>query len=399
MSRILGYLLGGILIIIGGLGFIYFGPPQITKHITRTQFFKNFLGPKLDKIFLIDQSNSFSIGHLDETEGDLTYRPSSELVFLPAREGQRLFGGTLVSTGPNSKGTITLIDDSELVLEENSTILLEIPEDFEISGAMDLQVLSGSVSAERKQEGTAAAKSIKVNLVNTAGQRQELKREKLVIVAKDQIAQPKQEEIAKDEPVIASNLQGIPTAGAAQAAPPSELSLESIQSNLSVDQLGPLSLDSGESSALSTGELGLNEENREPASIPEIQPDWPTAIEPRLVKKREPKRVIRIRQFDPPPEESDLARAIFALNQGKRSLSQRYLARALTRKDYYTGTLNPATRIALEGVLENYLAAKDCELASYFFANAERAFSQNESGSSWIKLQKVRLIRQCSSQK
>lgn len=381
--------------IVGGLGFVYFGPPQVTKYITRTAFFKNVLGPELDKIFLINQSNAVAIGLLDQADGDLSYRPSSELVFLPAREGQRLFGGTLVSTGPNSQGTITLLDDSELKLDENSTVLLEIPEDFETTGAMDLQVLSGSVSAERKN-AAPTQKQIKINLLNSKGEKREFKREKLVIAAKEPLP-PQEPEPTALAPIVPNPLVESSSTAVTNAE---QGGLQSLQSNLeSVTSESPISLDSLGPTSLSTGELGAEPpvDNREPAAIPELEPEWPSAIEPRLVKKREPKRIVRIRQFDPPPEQNDLTRAIYALNQGRRSLSQRYLARALTRKEYFSENLNTATKFALEGVLENYLAVKDCELAGYFVSNAEKAFKPSDSNQSWMKLLKIKYVKTCSS--
>src|SRR5690606_37951561 len=100
MGKYLGLLLALIMVTVGGFGYVYFGPPQHTRIISRTDFYRNHVGPLLDRIFLSNSQNSVSVGYLLESRGDLTYRPSSELVFLPARDGQRLFGGTLVSTGP-----------------------------------------------------------------------------------------------------------------------------------------------------------------------------------------------------------------------------------------------------------------------------------------------------------
>ena len=169
------------------LGYSYFGPPYYTHYLTSNVIFRRYIGPAMDRMVLSGQQENISVGYLSLARGDLTFRPSTELVFLPAREGQRFYGGTLVSSGEQSDATITLADNSHLSLAANSTVYLEYPQGGMENGVIQLKVIKGTVEAEQ----TEADSKLRVKLVTPRGRVARVERRKLVVVAPTQIIDPR----------------------------------------------------------------------------------------------------------------------------------------------------------------------------------------------------------------
>ena len=171
---------------VGGMGYSYFGPSEYTSFVTSRSFFRMYWIPTLDRLLSASGDHSVTVGLLDEGAGELSYRPSSELVFLPARVGQRLYGGTLVSSGEGSRAVITLNDTSKLVLEDNSTVLLESSDEGVEAGSITLKVIKGSVSAEQTEKSTA-----NVKIVTPKGVSKTLSSKKVVVVSTQRSIDPR----------------------------------------------------------------------------------------------------------------------------------------------------------------------------------------------------------------
>ncbi len=179
----IGYILNACWLLlfwsVGLLGFAYFGPPQWTGWISERPWVRDELFVRLDAFFTRSSaSDSQVIARLETLEGELNFRPSSELVFLRARIGQRFSDGTVVSSGTRSRAVLTLSDDSRLTLAPNSTLLLEIPEGQKDSGVVNLRVVQGQVAAQKDKKS-----DLRVKLVTPRGQVRELAEERLAVFA------------------------------------------------------------------------------------------------------------------------------------------------------------------------------------------------------------------------
>jgi hypothetical protein len=180
ISKVLTAFASGLFLLFSTIGFLYFGPVEHTGFISRGAFFQQKIAPYFDVLFSTADSDGVMIGYLSSGDGDLTFRPSSELVFLPARVGQRLSGGTVFSSGEESSALITLVDNSQITLEPNSTVLLDAPKGAtDDGGTVSLKVIKGAVSAEKKN----ADSKINLRIVTPRGRVTKVTKEKLVVVA------------------------------------------------------------------------------------------------------------------------------------------------------------------------------------------------------------------------
>jgi hypothetical protein len=393
MSRFLGPIIGGFLFLVGALGYIYYGPPHHTHFVTRTSLYRSYLGPGLDKILAEKGAEGISVGYLNRGIGELTFRSSSALVFKPAREGQRFFGGTVVSTGPKSGGSITLLDESIIELSENTTVILELPEVSDTGTVIDLQVISGTLSAEKK-----SSQAVQLKVSNQKTQTEVIKKEKIVMMS-----EPVSVSNEKNEAPISLVPKVSPVATVTTNTPvPS--GLENLRSSV-VSAPSPLDipLQSQESLSLETGELSLEGSteqsfvDREPTALPEPEPDWPEVILAREIPVVRKKKIVRVKEFEAPPELNDLSNALFALKKGKNQESQRYLAKSLTRPGYFKGSFNSASKFALDGILQNYIQNKECDLAYSVLENAQSVYSSSKEATDWIQGWKVRSIKSCGN--
>jgi len=150
MARILQPLFLILFLLSGTLGYSYFGPASHTRFFIKQTWYRNHVLPFFDGVFSLNGEKTQLIAYLTSAQGDLSIRPPSELVFVPGREGQALYAGTLVSAGEESSAKITLIDNSTLSLEASSTILLEIPETTSADNSITLKVLKGTVAADKE---------------------------------------------------------------------------------------------------------------------------------------------------------------------------------------------------------------------------------------------------------
>jgi hypothetical protein len=160
MLKYLKHFFIGLFLGIGLIGYTYFGPPKYTHSLKRSYVFQTYISPTIEKMLSGTGEPQETVAFLKAGNGDLSFRPRSELVFRPAGEGQTLFGGTLVSAGPNSRATITLIDDSTLTLESNSTILLEEPERNATEKSITLKVIQGTIAAQKEQSSKLNVKIV-----------------------------------------------------------------------------------------------------------------------------------------------------------------------------------------------------------------------------------------------
>ncbi len=376
MSRVMSPLLGFFMFLVGAVGYLYYGPPHHTHFVTRTDFYRRTLAPLLDKFLAEKGVEGFSVGYLSQGQGDLSFRDSSALVYRPARIGQRFFGGTVVSTGPESKGLITLFDDSVLELEPNTTVILDVPELGELGAVIDLQVVSGAVNAQKK-----STKNIQLKVTNKRPEsKPKINNEELVVPVSTGLGSLN-ETAQKSE-----NLEQLQDSGV--QAP------ESIQLDFAA-------LDSGAEFQFEVPELTIegpadNQQiTRELASVPEPEPEWPLEIAPRFVPRRKKRTVVKVREFEAPPEINALTNALFAQKNGKTSQAHRYLAQSLTRKDYFGTTFNEASRFAINGLIENYLANKECDLAIAVIENTKTAFEKSATAQEWVQSWKIKSIKSC----
>jgi hypothetical protein len=389
MSRYLGPLLGLFLFLFGAVGYVYYGPPHHTHFVTRTTFYRKALGPLLDRFLAERGVDGFAVGYLNAGEGELSYRGTSSLVFKPAREGQRFFGGTVVSTGPSSKGAITLFDDSVLELAENTTVILEIPQVSELGAVVDLQVVTGSVSAEKK-----SAQNIQIKVSNKKTQAQIVRNQKVVLAEESEKAIPLTQ-FADAPPATTPQSTSI-------AATP-DPGLESLQSKVLTTPTGgdlkllevPSDLAFEAPTLQIEGEQIPDSADRQLAALPDPEPDWPDEIAPRAIPKRKKKIVVQVKEFEPPPEINDLSNALFAIKKGDSVSAQRHLASSLTRKTYFGKTFNPASQFALNGILENYLKNKECDLAMAILENAKQAFAKSKDAQNWASGWQIKSIKYC----
>lgn len=213
------------------VGYSYFGPYDHTAWLTNQEFFQRYVTTRLDRILLsIGTSNGIYVGRLSIVRGDLRFRPTNELVFLPARLGQRLHGGTFLSTGARSSAVIKLLDDSEIRVEPNSTLLLSA-EDRTSAGAdaaITLKILQGRVTAEKLSRADSASS---IKLVTPGGKTEKLATKKLVVLAPEVKVDPRRVEAAFVDFVKESVMQSAEYIGSAEAAPTVE-QLESKVSSL-----------------------------------------------------------------------------------------------------------------------------------------------------------------------
>src|SRR4051812_42827787 len=94
--------------IFAATGYLYFGQSQISSELSKLGPFRLYIAPIFDRLLSMGDSNTMTIGSLLNSSGELNFRSPSELVFQPAREGQRFPAGTLISSGDTSRAVIAL---------------------------------------------------------------------------------------------------------------------------------------------------------------------------------------------------------------------------------------------------------------------------------------------------
>ncbi len=348
-----------VFLALAALGFVYFGPVEYTGVVTRTDFYRYYLGPHLDRFMSLTGQGSLTIAYLFDSEGSVDFTPGNDTVTLPARPGQRFSRRTTVSTSSRSRAVIALVDDSKVTLEANSTILLDIPTD-DSTEALTLKVLGGSVTAER-----SATSTTQITIVSPKGVAKELTQAKLAVVTTK--AAPGAADVAKDS----QEFFGTP-----------EEPLEAIQSKLATARREELqNADTGfEAVADAEEQARAAEAARAPASEAEavpVEPERPTSFAPR-------RKAASIR-WAPPPEGNDLSQAFFAERAGRKDDSKRLMARALTKPGYQGEGFSESTRVALDGLLRGYVENGDARLAQETLRNAKETYGHDAAAQDWLR--------------
>jgi hypothetical protein len=404
--RALNQLLLLVFVLFGAVGYVYLYPRQ-AGFVTKTDVYRFYVGPNLDRLFAFGGQESATVGYLVEADGDLSYRPASELVPLPAFDGQRFGRGTLVSTGDGARATIALYDDSKLQLEPNSTILLEAPgEGFEVS-SITLKVIGGSVTAEK-----SAASQVDIKVITPRGTVKALTQEKVAVIAPRKV-------VTADKPDALRNL-GAETEEFVGAL---DKPLAEIERKMEVEKQAKLAelQKQIELSALETEKARIEVapplSTPEPAPAPAVAKTEEAVVVPKLLPpstRRSANRLpasipapeaasdsklevaalapetVSSRRRDPsarwtkPPEGNALSEAFYADRKGRGAESKKILARSLTQKSYASNeAFADATRVALDSLLEGYVANGNEKLATQTLKNVEKAYSADPSAVSW----------------
>jgi len=128
---------------------LYFSPDPFAKKFLKFSYIKNQWIPFVDKLLLSEsQQNKFYIGNVNESVGSFSYRSYEDFVQLPGRGIESFYGKTLVSTNTESILELKLYDNSKLIIDEGSLVLLIPPDDK--NSKLSVQVLSGSVDIDSK---------------------------------------------------------------------------------------------------------------------------------------------------------------------------------------------------------------------------------------------------------
>ena len=418
--RLLKALLLFAFLFVGLMGYLYFGPSQYTGFVTRTSFFRLQIAPVFDRLLSSGGVDSEMIAYLEEGDGDVAYRPNTELVSLPARSGQSLSAGTLVSTGEGAVATVSLVDQSKIRLEPNSTILLDAPREGDGLSSVTLKIVTGAVVAEKSK-----ASDIQIRVVTPKGVSKTLTDQKLTIVTprrserqtRTLLLAPKTDEEfigVTDKPVqeIQKRIEiEDRSMRLASIAPPEEPEpIRPLAMAVETPPPPPVYIPLPPSTGL---QLAPVEVSRLPASVPEPFPAGDSkaveleaarvaaekaaaekvAAEKAAALKARLARVPAIK-WKAPPSGSDITRALYAERVGKTGESKRLMARALTQRTYASlQSFNDATRVALDGLLEGYVSRGNRQLADDTIRNVERSYPKDPAAVSWANRWRARLGR------
>lgn len=392
---------------LAGVGYIYLYPRQ-AGFLTKTDVYRFYLGPHLDKLFALGGQNSITVGYLVEADGEITHRPATELVSMPAYDGQRFGRGTLVSTGDGANATLALFDNSQLRLEPNSTILLEAPnEEGEVS-SITLKIVTGGVTARK-----SANSQIKIKLVTPKGTTKVLAEEAVAVVAPRKLKTASAPDALRDLGAETEEFIG-----------PADRPLAEIEKKLTDDKKAKLAeiqsrLDAAAAELERTRQLAMTPSPvasptaavastdkvvkpklvapvrhgkgaRVPASVFVPEAIAATPATRSQTDENSTPQTVAVRKRDPgarwqrPPQGNDISEAYFAARAGKKNESSRYLARSLTQQGYASNeTFADSTRIALDSLLEGYVGGGNGKLALQTLKNVENAYPSDLSARSW----------------
>lgn len=338
------------------LGSLLFGPAEYTATFKNNNIYKKYIDPIYAKLLGLTGSNRVTVGNLTNKTGSVEHRPPNEVVFQASVLGQDLYGGTTINTGSGAGAKISLVDGSEIILGENTTLLLEIPEGSTEPNSLTLNVTKGTVAAERKE-------SSKIDLqVKTAGTvaKKVLPKQKIEVVAAPEFSlDRKPAEVPQEEPIPAKIAEVAPPP---PPPPPVEPSPEE-----------KLQLAREEAVKFVPREIPARNRNatsysRRPASLGKVH-------------------------FKKPPEDNYFSRAFYETRLGNSAAAKKQMAKALTRMGYVQDRFNDGTRLALDSVMEDYLKTRNCRQGSDTLSNVSRAYKGQDSAAQWT-LQWKRQLQQ-----
>lgn len=366
--KVLRVLLLAVFLSLAAFGFLLFGPAQYTQSIKQNAFYKTNIEPWLMKLISLAGIQEDFVASLLKSTGEISYRPETELLYQPANQGQKFSRRTLVSSGAASNAFIRLLDDSQITLDENSVVLIDLKKDESgKSSSLTLKVMQGAVVAQKAKTSKMAVK-----IVTARGQEREVTEEKLQIVAPRKIqreglgAVQTEEYIGavQDAKVLAQELEAKKLAELEAEA---KAKAEEVQREIA----------SVEAAKVLAAQEKLKElEDRIPQALPARKPAG-----------------LSDGRWKAPPEENHLTRAIYAQKIGRKQEAGRYIALAASNPGFFGKEFNAATRSAADSLMSSYVSSGQCQLAKDTLTNIYRKYPRSPAALGWARNWKTKAKR------